>query len=116
MDQSANYARSPSLAGAGQMARVSPPSLEQRLDFLQRGVERASKLRYAPASITDRISLEPESASPGSASPPSADLSSRFGETIGYLHANLDDIERTVQRLEAALFDQKAVNPVRGLG
>jgi hypothetical protein len=113
MDQAGQFARSQSPAGAGQINRATPPSLEQRFDHLQRGVERLCKVRYVLESIADRISLEPSPAPSAGATPQPSDLSSRFGEAIGCVHDNIDSLERLVTRIENALFDSTP-KPVRG--
>jgi hypothetical protein len=117
MDQAGQYARNPSLsglAGAGQnIIRAAIPSLEQRLDHLQRGVERLSKARHMLEVIADLISLDASPPPAGCASPQSSDLSSRFGETISYVHENVDSIDRLLTRIENALFDSTP-KPVRG--
>jgi hypothetical protein len=114
MEQAAQYARSPSLAGAGQnIIRAAVPSLEQRLDHLQRGVERLGKARHVLEIIADRISLDASPPSAGCASPQPSDLSSRFGEAIGYVHDSVESIERLLTRIENALFDSTP-KPVRG--
>lgn len=103
-----------SLAGLGQTAApvtpiiyVPPPSLEQRLDHLCRGVERACAIRAKLSNIAEGISMSQTDEAGGSAAPAASDLSGRFGDSIGHLHVNLDLIEQLVYRIEVALFDEK---------
>lgn len=94
---------------AGQVNRsgivpLRQPSLEDRLEHLQRGVERLCRVRAQLAILADRVSMVPADAEKSQATPPAADLSARFGETIHYVHSNLDELDRIVERLNASLF------------
>jgi hypothetical protein len=89
-----------------------PPSLEERLDHLQRGVERLCKLRSGLEVIADRISLVPEApGTPGGIAPTPSDLSGRFGDTVNHLHNNLDTLERLAERIYFGLFSGKEAQP-----
>lgn len=81
------------------------PSLEDRLEYLQRAVERICKIRSALEQIADRIILVPEtSGANGAVSPTPADLTGRFGDTINAVHNQLDVIERLSERIYFGLF------------
>ena len=92
----------------GQINMVRPPSLEQKLDYLQRGVERLSNIRRRLFEIAERVESRPPVPETGSATPTPSDLNGRFGQVIGFAHANLDEMETLVSRIEDSLFDQKA--------
>jgi hypothetical protein len=119
-----NYQHTGLAAAAGQdlsqltrhlPAITRPPSLEQRLDYLRRALERLQKVRAHLGSIAERASVDPTGTGASHAAvPESTDLSGRFGDAIGYVHANLDEIERLCVRLEAALYDpEKGTAEVR---
>jgi hypothetical protein len=92
-------------SNVGAVTPVRPPSLEDRLDHLRRQCDRLSKVRGSIAQIADRIELlQPEENQSGCASPPASDLNAKFGETIGWISANLDEIENLVRRIENSLF------------
>lgn len=105
-----NYATDKA-SGAGLLGGINairPPSLEQRLDYLQRALERLMKLRNHFGGIAERVAPDPRtSENSRAAAPPSSDLSGRFGDVISYLHVNLDELEQLANRLEGALFDSK---------
>jgi hypothetical protein len=104
----------PGSAGVvGSAAVITPrqPSLEERLNYLQNAVTRLNSLRNRLETIADATAPEFAQTSQGINSPPApspSDLSGRFGETIDYVHENLEQIERLVSRLDAALFEPKA--------
>lgn len=111
-----------SIAGAGQINRTAPPvvvapgpSLEDRHEHLQRAVERLCRLRGSVEAIAERlngITNEPS----GGIAPSPPDLSGRFGETIGHVHNNLDQLEYLVERIYGAMFNTAAncASPGRG--
>jgi hypothetical protein len=101
----------------GLINAARPPSLEQRLDHLQRALERLMKLRSHLGNLAERASVD-NRATDGSrpAAPPSTDLSGRFGDTIGFVHANLDELEALAQRLDSALFEPATAQVERARG
>lgn len=95
---------------SGVIQTARPPSLEGRLEFLQRCVGRLSDVRRRIEKITADVSIQPKEDSSETAQHPCCDLSSRFGESISYLHANIEQIERLVTSLDSALFEPKPVS------
>jgi hypothetical protein len=95
------------LGSAGMIQAARPASLEEKLDYLQRGVERISQLRNALECLADQICVDVSPCASGSASAPAQDLLSRYGETIQYLHNQADSMEHMVRRIRNSLFDEK---------
>ncbi len=91
------------IRGLGQAVPVVT-SLEDRLEYLQRNVDRLSKIRSGLESIVERLSMSPNNVGASPASPPSSDLTGRFGDAITYMANNLDEIERLSNRLNEALY------------
>lgn len=104
------------IAGAlGQINVARPPSLEARLEYLRRGVERLSNIRRRLIGIADRIEIRPEASQSGAATPSPSDLCGKFGEVIGFAHANLDEMEMIVTRIEHGLFEQDSAQAQCGI-
>lgn len=104
------------IAGAGRIAPISPPSLEDRLTHLERGCERLLKIRNAVAAISSRIALDgPETGNGSAPRPNPTTLTERYGDAISFVHDSCDDLERTVTRLENLLFscNQAKLDAVR---
>lgn len=105
MSQSPVYYGNGSNLGA--VSPVRPPSLEDRLEHLRRQCERLQQVRVNLELIADRIELQPEQGQNGCASPPASDLNAKFGETIGWVSVNLDEIENLVRRIDNSLFSDE---------
>ena len=66
------------------------------------------KIRQSLEIMADNLSSDPRTSDSAKGCPPPAtDLSGKFGDAIGYLHTNVDEIERLVHRMRNALFDEK---------
>lgn len=104
-------------AALGQISRV-PVSLTGRLDYLRRGVERATLLRRQLNNITEQLEPMRESVAESPDGPSPDGMSERFGEALSDLHRELDCIENLARRIEVSLFgdtkERQATQTTRG--
>jgi hypothetical protein len=104
-----NATRNRDLANANAIpVRVS---LEERLDYLRRGLERLIAVRGRVEYLADRLSNDGTGTPESPVTPSPSGLSSRFGETIDAFHTQVDALELLVGRITAACFDEKGMPP-----